>query len=257
MTDRLFYRNIGLGPPLVILHGLFGASDNWMGIAKQLGDQFSVYLPDQRNHGQSFHHPIFNYEAMAEDLHAFVDMHELKEPIVVGHSMGGKVAMFYAQKYSNNLSKLVVVDIAPKAYPVHHQAILEGMNRIDLNLVKTRQDADNQLATFVPDIGVRQFLLKNLSRSPVEGFKWKLNLPVIGEQIAQVGRPLSPDEVIDKPTLFLRGEVSGYIEDSDLALIERQFPKAQLASIPGAGHWVHAQKPQLFLEALQTFITTS
>lgn len=227
-----------------------------MSIAKQLGEQFEVYVPDQRNHGQSFHHPTFNYEAMAEDLHNLVDRHQLKEPIVVGHSMGGKVAMFYAQKYSQNLSKLVVVDIAPKAYPVHHQAILEGLNRIDLTQVKTRQDAQAQLAPLVPEIGIRQFLLKNLSRNPEGGFQWKLNLPVISEQVSKVGQALPEDAIFHKPTLFLRGELSGYIADEDLMLIEKHFPKAQLDTIPGAGHWVHAQQPQLFLQALINFISS-
>lgn len=255
MTDQLFYRTIGQGPPLVILHGLFGASDNWMSIAKQLGERFNVYVPDQRNHGQSFHHPAFNYEAMADDLHSFIDKNELVDPIVMGHSMGGKVAMFYAEKYSHH-SKLVVVDIAPKAYSVHHQAILTGMGQINLEQVKTRQDADKQLASFVSDIGIRQFLLKNLSRKTDGRFQWRLNLPIISEQISEVGQALSAEAISNKPTLFLRGELSDYIEDSDTVFIEKHFPNSQLVTIPGAGHWVHTQKPQLFLQAIQTFITS-
>ena len=228
-----------------------------MSVGKSLGQQFKAYIPDQRNHGQSFHHEEFNYEVMAEDLHDFVQQHQLEQPIVVGHSMGGKVAMFYAFKYASEVSKLIIVDVAPKAYPIHHETILEGMANIDITKIESRQEADRQLAAYVPEVGVRQFLLKNLGRKQQGGFHWKLNLPVISKSISNVGQALPEHSLIPNATLFVSGELSGYISDDDSSMILKRFPKAQTVTIPGAGHWVHAQKPQDFLQVLNRFLTSS
>ncbi|MEO1050246.1 MAG: alpha/beta fold hydrolase [Bacteroidota bacterium] len=249
---ELFFRETGEGEPLIILHGVFGSSDNWLSIAKILGEHHKIYLLDQRNHGQSPHSDEFTYEAMANDLNLFIDQHGIENPIIMGHSMGGKVAMRFAMDFPDKLQKLIVVDIAPKSYPVHHDAILDGLCALDLSELKSRNDADEQLSKFVHFQVTRQFLLKNLTRSP-EGFKWKINLPVIKRDIDKIGEGLDEKARFDKPTLFIRGLESDYVLDEDIPLIEQMFTNQELVSIEGAGHWVHAEKPQQIIDAITQF----
>lgn len=251
---KLAYQEVGEGEPVIILHGLFGSSDNWLSIAKELSSDYKVYLPDQRNHGDSPHTEEFSYEAMAGDIAEFIEEHQLKDPIVIGHSMGGKAAMRFAVDHSQLLKKLVVVDIAPRYYPPHHQTILAGLKSIDVDNLKSRKEADNALSEYVQELGVRQFLLKNLGRSKQGGYEWKMNLAVIDEKIENVGEPLPEDKKFEKPTLFINGATSNYIKKEDEELINKIFPKAKIQTIAGAGHWVHAEKPGEFLEILTTFI---
>ena len=251
---KLFYRELGEGKPLVILHGLFGSSDNWLSIGKILAENHHVYLLDQRNHGQSPHSSNFTYEAMAEDLSLFLKEHQVHKPTIMGHSMGGKVAMQFATSWPELLNDLIVVDIAPKSYPVHHDGILEGLVNIDLNNLKTRSDANEQLSGYVKDNGIRQFLLKNLTRTD-EGFAWKINLPVIKEEIQEVGVGLDESQVYQGRTLFIRGEKSNYINDEDRAALSKHFPNSTLETIEKAGHWLHAEQPALFLAVVQKFLT--
>ncbi|MDW7690617.1 alpha/beta fold hydrolase [Flammeovirgaceae bacterium SG7u.111] len=251
---KLFYRQSGQGLPVIILHGLFGSSDNWMSIGKKLSENYKVFLVDQRNHGQSENTPEFNYEIMAEDLRDFIEEHKIIQPIVVGHSMGGKVAMKFATKYPEMLRKLVVVDIAPRAYPVHHQKILEGLNSINLSSLKSRTDADMALAQHEPIQPVRQFLLKNLYRNSSGAFDWRINLPVITEKIEAVGELIQSDAPVDVPTLFMGGTNSAYIVESDHTDIKAIFPKAEIRMISNAGHWIHAEQPVKFIEVLNRFI---
>ncbi|MEQ8925211.1 MAG: alpha/beta fold hydrolase [Fulvivirga sp.] len=250
---ELFYREMGEGQPLIILQGLFGSSDNWLSIAKILAEDYHVYSVDQRNHGQSPHSDVFDYPTMADDLSDFIDQHSIKNPIILGHSMGGKVAMQYAVNYPNEWQKLIVVDIAPKSYPVHHDGILEGLNNLNLNELGSRGDADTQLSEYVPELGVRQFLLKNLNRDS-NGFSWKINLPVLTKNIEIIGAGLNGSLADSKPVLFINGEKSGYIKESDFALIDETFPGSKLVTIKGAGHWVHAEKPEEFIETLNAFL---
>ena len=249
----LYYRKMGEGQPLIILHGLFGSSDNWLSIGKHLSEHYEVHLVDQRNHGQSPHSDTFNYPDMAVDLKHFIERHEINSPMIIGHSMGGKVAMEYAVRNPNDWQKLIVVDIAPKAYPVHHDQILEGLNALDLSALKSRGDADAALAEYVPEKMVRQFLLKNLGRSP-EGFEWKINLRAITDNIEIIGAQTSARLEENKPVLFVDGEHSGYIKDADHSLIHNFFPDAKISTIAGAGHWVHAEKPDEFLEVILAFL---
>jgi pimeloyl-ACP methyl ester carboxylesterase len=252
---QLNYKVMGQGPPVVILHGVFGTLDNWQTAAKALAERHTVYLVDNRNHGRSPHEEAFNYEVMSEDLLNFIQAQRLDQPVVIGHSMGGKVAMYYACRYQPaNLSKLIVVDIAPKYYRPHHQQILEGLLSIDLSQVGNRQQADQQLARYVPEPDTRQFLLKNLYRTDEGGFGWRMNLPVLNEKIENIGEGLPAHFRSDKPALFIRGGKSNYIRESDAALIKEHFPNATIETIAGAGHWVHAEQPALLLEKVLAFI---
>ncbi|MEH0157912.1 alpha/beta fold hydrolase [Limibacter armeniacum] len=251
---ELFYREQGSGQPLIILHGLFGSSDNWLSIAKTLSEDYHVYIVDQRNHGQSPNTPEFDYETFVEDLKNFIQEKGIENPIIIGHSMGGKVAMQFAAKYPEMLSKLVVVDISPRQYPIHHQTILEGLNAIDIDNLKGRGDADKALATYVPEMGVRMFLLKNLYRKPEGGFGWRINLPVITEKIGNVGQRLTTNGVIDVPSLFVGGKNSNYIQASDKEEINTLFRNVDIKMVDGAGHWIHAEQPEKFLSAVREFI---
>ena len=250
---NLFYRSLGEGPPLIILHGLFGSADNWLPIAKRLAKIRTVYMIDQRNHGHSPHHPDFSYDYMIDDLYTFIEHHNLYAPDILGHSMGGKVAMHFAVKYPDDLTRLIVVDIGPKFYPVHHDVILEGLKDIDMNNIKSREIADKELADYVENAGVRRFLLKNLKRTP-EGFEWKMNLDVIYDQIANVGEGLKPKDQFRHDTLFIRGGLSKYILDEDLDGIKKHFPKFLLETIPETSHWVHSEKPKELSNILSHFL---
>lgn len=248
------FKSIGQGTPVIILHGVFGSSDNWMSIAKALGEHHKIYLVDLRNHGDSFHDEVFTYDAMMEDLEAFIKKEKIQDPIILGHSMGGKLAMKFAVNHPDLFDKLIVVDIAPRAYPPHHQKILEGLKSIDLEQLKSRKDADDALAEYIQEKGVRQFLLKNLTRDKDGHFKWKLNLPVIAQKIENVGEGLEEQLASDKPTLFIRGANSNYIRNEDMIVIVSIFPNAEVKTIEGAGHWVHAEQPEAFLSLVQQFI---
>ena len=250
---NLYYRTIGSGPPLIILHGIFGSSDNWGTLGRQFGEFRQVYLVDQRNHGRSPHDPQFNYQVMVEDLREFIVQHDLLKPDIMGHSMGGKTAMFFATKYPDMINKLVVVDIAPRAYPVHHDFILRGLSALPLDKLQSRQQADAELARYIDNPAIRQFLLKNLQRTD-QGFRWKINLPVIQENIAHVGQGLDREDVFTHPTLFIRGGLSPYIQEEDYADIAAHFPNSKVVTIAGATHWVHADKPAELYKAVKDFL---
>lgn len=250
----LHYKQQGDGYPLIVLHGLFGMSDNWFSLAKQFGESFSTYIVDQRNHGRSPHDPAFNYDVMAADLLDFMDEHFIESAHIIGHSMGGKTAMTFAVKFPDKVGKLVVADIAPKYYPPHHQEILAALHAIPVHELKSRKEAEEVIAQRISDMGTAQFLLKNLYAREEGGYDWRFNLPVISDNIESVGEALGEMYTFDKPTLFLRGEHSNYIKDSDIHDIERHFPKATVVTIEGSGHWVHAEKPQLFLDTVMAFL---
>ncbi|WP_025761809.1 alpha/beta fold hydrolase [Dyadobacter tibetensis] len=253
---KLNFKKLGQeGPQVIILHGVFGFLDNWQTIGKQISDAgFQVYLVDQRNHGRSPHQAPMNYATFAEDLKEFIEQQDLVSPILIGHSMGGKTVMQYAVNYPNTYAKLVIVDIGPKAYPIHHQKLLEGLNALDLKGLTSRQDADDQLAYYESNLGVRQFLLKNLYRTEDNGFAWRFNLPVLTADMDKVGQKIEPNHPILQPTCFIRGAKSDYIQDEDWEEISNIFPKAKLETIDNAGHWIHAEQPRAFLEVLLPFL---
>lgn len=250
---ELFYREFGTGDPLIILHGLFGSADNWMTQAKVLGEHFHVFTVDQRNHGLSPHSPDQDYLAMTEDLNDFFVQHKLDSAIVLGHSMGGKTAMNFAIKYPMKVKKLIVVDIIPKAYPIHHDKILTGLKALNLSSLTSRNQADAELAQHVDDPAVRQFLLKNLSREHGQGFVWKLNLSAIAQNIEEMGAGMVIEGKFLGPVLFIIGQRSNYFSFGDETLMKKYFPNYSMIELE-AGHWVQAEKPKEFVEAVLKFL---
>ena len=247
---------LGEGRPFVILHGFLGMSDNWKTVGSQFSEKgFQVHLVDQRNHGRSFHDDAFNYEALAEDLKRYCESRELTEIILLGHSMGGKTAMLFAAQYPDLISKLVIADISPRFYPVHHDAILNGLSALDFSIIKSRGEADKMLGSYVSDFGTRQFLLKNLYWVEKGQLGLRINLEVLKEEVAEVGEPLPSYLRFEKDTLFLRGDRSEYIGVDDENIILNQFPKAKIATISNAGHWLHAENPKDFFKSVIEFIS--
>ena len=249
---KLNYKKIGIGPPLVILHGLFGSADNWFSIARELDKEFTMYLVDQRNHGDSPHHDQWNYEVMVEDMKELLDDEGQEKVFLMGHSMGGKTAMNFALKYPERVEKLIVADIAPRYYPVHHESILEGLNSLNLKTINSRKEADDVLANYISEPGIRQFLLKSLGRD-ADGFNWKINLPVLTKNIENVGEALPEGESYQGPTLFLAGANSNYIQQKDLPEIVEFFPNYELEFVQNAGHWLHAEQPHAVVEEMRRF----
>ena len=249
---KLHYRELGEGKPLVILHGLFGNSDNWQTHAKKLSEYFRVILVDQRNHGHSDWSYEFSYDLMAADLdELFIDLN-LKKAIVLGHSMGGKTAIRFTQLYPSKIEKLIVVDIGVKEYPMHHEEILKGLHSIDLEKVTTRREAEEILSKYIPSNGVRQFLLKNLYWIEKGKLAWRMNIPVLEKEMPEILTILPNNEIFNS-TLFIRGMLSNYILDEDIPKLEDQFTDFQMVSIENAGHWVHAEAPLEFIEIVLEF----
>jgi esterase len=252
----ILHANIyGEGKPFVILHGFLGMGDNWKTLARQFSESnFEMHLVDQRNHGRSFHSNAFDYELMAEDLKRYCDANRLTDITLLGHSMGGKTAMLFATKYPELVDKLLVADISPRYYPVHHDAILEGLSCLDFSEIKSRSQADKTLSEYVNETGTRMFLLKNLYWVEKGQLGLRINLEVLKENVSEVGEALPIHAVFDKNTLFLRGDRSEYIGESDEAIIKRHFPNSELVTIANAGHWLHAENPKDFYEAVMNFI---
>ena len=249
---KLHYREMGEGQPMVILHGLFGFSDNWQTHAKKLAEYYRIILVDLRNHGHSEWTEEFSYSLMAEDIKELCDDLGLNRIILLGHSMGGKVAMYFAQHYEEMLEKLIVVDIGVKAYPMHHQHILAGLHALDLENMKARSEAEAVLKKHIDSDGVRQFLLKNLYWKEKGQLAFRMNLTVLEREMPEILSAL-PEKEVMTPTLFIRGELSNYILDEDITELEERFPDSYVVTISGAGHWVHAEEPECFLESVLGF----
>ena len=253
---KLFYRQFGIGRPLIILHGIFGISDNWVTIGKRLASEFSVFIPDLRNHGQSPHSSTFNYTAMSDDLQEFIEEHRLEKPVVVGHSMGGKAAMTYALEHPVNVEKLVVVDISPRRYPGRnvHFDMINAMMAVDFDHVSTRNEVENLLESSIPDHRIRLFVMKNLYRKTRHSFDWRLNLKALSDNMDYVFEGIESSHQYGGPTLFVKGGQSDYISTNDTDLIKGLFPQALIETIPGASHWVHADSPDELCRILSTFL---
>ncbi len=253
---ELNFKKVGeSGKELVILHGLFGSLDNWMTLAKKFGEDYQVYLLDQRNHGQSNHSEQFDYPIMAEDLKEFIKKHQLNQPLILGHSMGGKTAMHFAAKYPELLSKLVIVDIAPVNYPVHHQEILNAMKKVDFDAVERRSDVEDVLKEDIEEAGVRQFLLKNLYWVADGQLDWRFNLKVLSENIEEISAGMQITQTYEGSTLFLSGGKSNYIIEQYHSKIFEFFPNATIKTIQHAGHWVHAEAADDFYIIVNSFLT--
>ena len=252
---KLHSQILGSGKPFVILHGFLGMGDNWKTLGNRWAEAgYEVHLLDQRNHGRSFHSDEFSYEVMAEDLKKYCQEYNLQNIILLGHSMGGKVAMQFAVTYPEMVSKLIVADIGPKAYPPHHQDILKALSMLDFSKIKSRGEAEDILSEYIKDEGTRLFLLKNLYRKNKDEFGLRVNLPILSEKIKEVGVALSKNTVFKNDTLFLGGEKSSYIEPMDEVLIMKHFPKAQIKTVSEAGHWLHAENPDEFYDNVKNFL---
>jgi pimeloyl-ACP methyl ester carboxylesterase len=252
----LYSKIEGSGTPLLILHGFLGMSDNWKSLAMQYAaNGFEVHTLDLRNHGRSFHSDEFNYPAMVNDVIDYCQEKNLNHITVIGHSMGGKIAMLLATSYPSLVDKLIVADIAPKYYAPHHQDILAGLNAVDFTTKPSRQEVENTLMDYIPDFGTRQFLLKSLYWETPGQLAFRFNLAVFNKEIEIIGHSLPDGLVFDKPTLFIRGGNSKYILDSDWDLILKHFPNADLVSIPNVGHWLHAENPNEFVTKSLSFLT--
>ena len=248
----LHYRVLGKGDPLVILHGLFGSSDNWQSQAKIFAEFYTVYLVDLRNHGHSFWSEEHSYALMAKDLRFLTEELNLKNIILLGHSMGAKVAMTFAQQHPTILKKLILVDMGIKEYPMHHQHILAGIKSLNLSEYTSRGEAERVLEVHLENPGVRQFLLKNLYWKTKGELAWRMNVTILEKKMGEILSAI-PKQVVLTTTIFIRGELSNYILDEDIPDIENVFPDSEFETISGAGHWVHAEAQEEFIHAVLGF----
>lgn len=254
MSVNLAFSAYGDGPPLVILHGLFGSARNWRTIAEQLADTYRVYAVDLRNHGESEHADSMSFSEMIDDLRVFLDAEGLERPAMIGHSVGGKVAMLFALLYGQHLDRVVVVDIAPFAYAHTYLPQVEAMRGLDVASVSSRADADERLARSIFDEQLRTFLLQNLV-SRDGGYAWRINLDAIADDMEQLtGFPDAAGLEYAGPSLFISGARSDYVRAGFHAKIRNLFPAAEFVVIPDAGHRVHAEQPEKFLDAVRRFL---
>ncbi|MEL7124233.1 MAG: alpha/beta fold hydrolase [Bacteroidota bacterium] len=251
---QLNYKQLGEGQPLIILHGLFGMLDNWQTLGKRFSEDFQVFLLDQRNHGKSDHNAVIDYPSMADDLYDFMYDHDLDQAHILGHSMGGKTAMQFAHTYPEKVNKLVVVDIAPKAYRGGHQLIFEALFNVPIETIESRKEVDVILNQKIDEVGIRLFLMKNLMRNKDGGYKWKMNLDSIHHHYEDILSAIRPESPFSNPTLFIKGENSNYIKEKDNELILAQFPNSNIETVAKTGHWVHAEAPDTLFSLVKGFL---
>ncbi|APD06467.1 esterase [Flavobacteriaceae bacterium UJ101] len=244
---------LGEGQPLLIIHGLFGSSDNWGTLGKKFAEHFQVHLIDLRNHGRSFHSEEMNYGLMVADLLEYTKYHQLENTILLGHSMGGKTAMKLALEHPETLEKVLIADIAPKHYPPHHQSIIKAMLSVDFSTVSSRKEVDATLSKYITDLGVKQFILKNVYWTEDKKLAFRMNVPVLSNHYEDLMESDLSGQ-FDKPTLFLKGEKSFYIQPEDEESIKNLFPKAKIITISNAGHWLHAENPNDFYSEVMKFL---
>ena len=255
---KLFFRHMGKGNPVVILHGLLGLSDNWVTFGRQLASDFEVFIPDLRNHGQSPYDPVFNFHVLVEDLHELIEDQGLKKVNLIGHSLGGKTAMFFALEYPDLLDKLVVVDIGLRKYSpnLEHQMLIDAMMEVDFSFARSRSDVDRQLEQNVHGLKLRQFLLKNIYWKDKETLGWRVNIPVLKESLPLMLEGITTDKKFLNPVLLVRGGLSEYVTDADLPAMVKQFPHTSVKTIANASHWVHADAPGEFYSLVHEFLVS-
>jgi esterase len=263
---KLFYRKYGSGPALVILHGLYGSSDNWVTIAKNLSDSFTVYLPDQRNHGQSPHNEIHDYDSMRDDLFELANDLKLNKFFLAGHSMGGKTAISFALRWPERLNGLLIADISPFTYESdghsaysQHYSILNTILSLDLQKVTTRNEADELLKESISSEKERGLILKNLQRIEENKFSWKINAKSLLANLDKIMMGITRQtdynqQITGFPVIFLRGGDSDYIPEKDFKDILHVFPAAEIIEVPGAGHWIQVDKPDQVVKYLKKLI---
>ena len=266
---KLFFQKMGEGPVLIILHGLYGLSDNWLSFARKFSENFTVYLVDQRNHGRSPHSPDHSYALMSADLVELMNSEHIEKAYLMGHSMGGKTAMHFAAMWPDKLLGLIVVDIAPAGYAttteyspqaITHLNIVNTLQSIDLKQFTSRTEISDELAKTIPNTAIRQFLMKNIHREHDGSFRWKLNVDAISKSLPAMMGPVGLDKILpdrsirEFPILFIRGGRSNYLLPEHYPEIKKYFPGAEIETIPGAGHWVHADQPEKFLTIVLQFL---
>lgn len=251
---KLHHRILGEGPPLLILHGLFGSSDNWQAHARRYAEDFTVYLIDQRNHGHSPHDPVMNYDVMAADLFDFIAEAGLRDVRLIGHSMGGKTILRFAQQYSFLIDRMVVADMGMKAYPPHHDEVFKGLFAVNVENCPSRKEAEERLKAFVSDQGTLQFLLKNLFWREPGLLDWRFNLPAIYNEREHLMAAL-PQERVESSTLFLTGGRSHYVLPEDVDAIKQLVPQVTFDVMAGAGHWLHAEDPTQFIQRTLAYLS--
>lgn len=249
---KLNHKKLGSGQPVIVLHGLFGMLDNWQSIGKELANNFEVWLVDQRNHGRSPHNGTHTYDAMAQDLIKLIEDQSITNPVVVGHSMGGKTALRAAQLIPQKLAGVVSVDMGVKAYPIHHDSIVEALESVPIESISSRAEAEKFLKKKIDEFGVRQFLLKNLHRESEGTYTWRFNLPVLAESLPKIVAAL-PAEPVEVQALFLYGSKSNYVLPADREELQDLFPNSSFQSIE-AGHWLHAEQPEQTIDAIIKFV---
>ena len=253
---KLHFKQYGeQGDALIIMHGIFGMLDNWHSFASQLGQDFRVFTIDHRNHGRSPHSDSFTYEDMVGDLLEFISDRQLDRAHLIGHSMGGKVAMHFALKHPEKIDRLCVLDIGIKYYPPRHDYIFQALCNIDIASFESRNDIDEYLSDQIHNFAIRQFLIKNIRRAPDGSFSWKMNLPVIRKSYEAITEWIPTGQAFDGETLFIRGANSSYILMDDWPGIREIFPRARLETIGGASHWLHAEKPYELLKLIRNFLS--
>lgn len=261
----MHFRKSGHGPALVILHGLYGSSDNWISIARKLEEHFTIFIPDLRNHGQSPHASTHTYQDMVGDLYQFFKDQLINRATILGHSMGGKLAMMFAAEYPELITGLIIADIAPKNYNsekkpfktvLQHELILGLMEELHLVAVTSRKEIDFFLSEKLEESTLRQFLLKNIRRNKEGYFEWKINVAVLKHALNSITSEVNRDWFADRlpilsyPVTFIRGLNSDYISDQDFIVLKEIYPEARLITIQDAGHWLHAEQPAKFIEAV-------
>jgi pimeloyl-ACP methyl ester carboxylesterase len=252
----MFSRIYGQGQAIVIIHGLFGMSDNWNSIGKKISENYNVHILDLRNHGRSFHNANFSYDDMSNDLYEYLLYHNIENPILIGHSLGGKVAMNFCFKNSERVKGLIVVDVAPKTYNIDfHINILSVLLSVSLFNYKSREEIDTVLSKDIPELSVRSFLMKNLYRDVNKNLKWRFNIEVLRKELSNIKNADFLNGELILPTIFIKGGDSSYIISNDENLISKHFKNSRIREVVGAGHWVHAEKPDLFYKEVMTFIT--
>lgn len=250
---KLFCQTYGQGEPLIILHGLLGSSSNWSTTSELLGKRLHVFAVDLRNHGNSPHATDFDFHSMSEDLKFFMEGQNIRQAIVLGHSLGGRVAMEFADRYPELVCRLIIVDVAPKAYASTHNTMIDAMMALDLSMYKSAKEITATLASAVPSMQVRNFLAKNINRLSNGSLCWKVNLQAIRDNIDSLSCSTNFKNSYLKPVLFIRGEWSDYVLKEDEPTIRNIYPHAQIASIAGAGHWVHIDAKDRFIDTVLKF----
>ncbi|MGH7950361.1 MAG: alpha/beta fold hydrolase [Limisphaerales bacterium] len=251
---QLYFKEFGRGEPLIILHGLFGSSDNWLGLAQKFAVKFHIFVLDLRNHGRSPHSDEMNYSLMAGDVVEFLDGQKIESTNVLGHSLGGKVAMQFALNFPARVKKLIVADMAPRVNPPEQERIFSALLALDLKLFQSRGQIENALAPGIPELSIRQFLLKSLGLDSSGALFWKMNLRSLAQNYPRLCEAVTVGISFTKPALFLRGGKSNYILESDFPLIQKLFTRAKIETIPEARHWLHADAPEEFARRVLEFL---